>query len=436
MPAQITISSESALIDEPLSILLSGLPPKAFITLTAQTSDYACINAAPQEACYGDTWQAHAVFESDACGRIDLAQQAPLSGDYSGADAMGLFYAMQPQKPRRRAPRRSKRLESIPVHRGYHVTFSATFRGQLIASQTCQRLFSPATIHFTDITQQGFVGRFFYPADHQRHPAVLVLSGSDGRIEKAQLIAQLLAAHGYAALALCYFGLTGSPSALSQIDLEPLEKALAWLSVQAEVLPDKLALYGRSKGGELALLAASCFPSVTAVVANTPSCYCYEGISRWHLPSRHSSWRYRGQELPYIAISPSALWQMALHCLQHHPNSLRPMYQYLFEHSDKASAMIPLERINGPILLLSAEFDDIWPSRAHAQMAFHYLQSHHFPHSYRHICYATGHMLTLPYQAIPTLQKSGGNLSRWAQSSQDSWQKTLEFFKRWQQSTR
>lgn len=434
MSVQITLSPASSLIDEPLSIRLSGLPPRAQITLTAQSSDYDCINAAPQEACFGDLWQSSAVFSADADGQLDLSQQPPLAGRYAHADTMGLFYTMQPHALHRPAPSRPQQLGKIAVHRAYHVTLTASQQGRLLASQTCQRRFSPPSVCCKDVTEQGFIGRYFFPNDQGQHPAVLVLSGSDGRIEKAQLIAQLLAAHGYAALALCYFGLDDTPRTLSRIALEPLARALDWLIQRDEVLPHKLAIYGRSKGGELALLAASLFPAVTAVVANTPSCYCYEGLGPLKLPSRHSSWCYRGQELPYIAFTTAALGHTALDILQHKPNRLRQMYQYLFDHNDKAAAMIPLERINGPILLLSAEYDDIWPSRGHAETAFQYLRAHHFPHRCRHICYTSGHMLTLPYQSIPTVQKSGGHLERWALATQDSWQKTLDFLAHWQQA--
>ena len=46
------------------------------------------------------------------------------------------------------------------------------------------------------------------------------MSGSEGRIEKAQNIAQLLSSRGYICLAIAYFGLEGLPKHLERIPLE------------------------------------------------------------------------------------------------------------------------------------------------------------------------------------------------------------------------
>ena len=43
------------------------------------------------------------------------------------------------------------------------------------------------------------------------------MSGSEGRIEKAQNIAQLLSSRGYICLAVAYFGLEGLPKHLERI---------------------------------------------------------------------------------------------------------------------------------------------------------------------------------------------------------------------------
>ena len=141
---------------------------------------------------------------------------------------------------------------------------------------------------------------------------ILVVSGSDGRIEKAQNLAQLFAGHGYAVLALCYFGLDGTPVCLSRIPLECIERAPNWMRAQPDIIPGKTAIYGRSKGGELALLANSLFPEIRCVIANTPSCYVMEGLTAGRRNSGQSSWEYRGQPLPFLKLKPAAVLCLSL----------------------------------------------------------------------------------------------------------------------------
>jgi hypothetical protein len=52
-----------------------------------------------------------------------------------------------------------------------------------------------------------------------RRPALLIFGGSEGGLS-GTLIAALLAAHGYPALALAYFNAPGLPATLSDIPLE------------------------------------------------------------------------------------------------------------------------------------------------------------------------------------------------------------------------
>ena len=62
-----------------------------------------------------------------------------------------------------------------------------------------------------------------------KHQALIIVSGSEGRIEKAQNIAQLLSSRGYICLAIAYFGLEGLPKHLKRIPLECLVEAKSYL---------------------------------------------------------------------------------------------------------------------------------------------------------------------------------------------------------------
>ena len=54
-------------------------------------------------------------------------------------------------------------------------------------------------------------------------------------------------------------------------------------------------------------------------------------------------------------------------------------------------AMFAFEKINGPLLLVSASKDQIWPSTPMTHQIVDYLKAKQFPHQVEHKIYPTGH---------------------------------------------
>jgi dienelactone hydrolase len=62
-----------------------------------------------------------------------------------------------------------------------------------------------------------------------------------------------------------------------------------------------------------------------------------------------------------------------------------------------AAATIPVERIRGAVLLISAGDDRSWPCDTLSDIAARRLAEHHHPYEYRHICYSlAGHQVCVP----------------------------------------
>src|SRR5205807_6507540 len=105
-----------------------------------------------------------------------------------------------------------------------------------------------------------------------------------------------LASHGYAVLALGYFGVEGLPRSLHNIPLEYFGTALDWLSAQPGVDPQRIGVLGTSRGGELALLLGSVYPQIKTVVAYVPSNVvwggCCNGVNEpsWTVEGRPLTW--------------------------------------------------------------------------------------------------------------------------------------------------
>ena len=120
--------------------------------------------------------------------------------------------------------------------------------------------------------EEGLAGTLFYPSSSGPHAAVIVLGGSDGGLHEGQ--AALLATHGYAVLALAYFGIDPLPRDLVEIPLEYCSSAISWLEGHEAVDASRIGIRGSSKGGELALVnrtrsrcgTKSCFVVVLKVM--------------------------------------------------------------------------------------------------------------------------------------------------------------------------
>lgn len=189
------------------------------------------------------------------------------------------------------------------------------------------------------VARDGIAGRFLSPAQTQgAGPAVLVLGGSEGGIPYDDDVAAL-AGRGYPTLAVAYFGVDGLRTNLASVPLEVVSRGLGWLSRQPGVDPDRMIVQGTSRGGELALLAATVFPDLVAgVVAGVPSSVVMGGFPDDKVPA----WTLRGTPLPYTRER----------------NDASPR--------DEPRSVIPVELIRGPVLVTCGGLDEVWSSCTYA----------------------------------------------------------------------
>jgi dienelactone hydrolase len=412
-PARIAIhvSPDLILMDDVVHLHVSGLSAKQAVTLRARFG------------MGGKLWQAQASFVADERGQVDLTRQAPTVGTYSGIDPMGLFWSMEPSK------------EPLPKEysRAFKITDAGVTRLEVlvgdrpVASTEIKRYWLRPGVRVSDVREHGLVGRFFEPEKLGRYPAVLTLSGSEGGMYATE--AALLASRGYTALALAYFGAPGLPRDLVFIRLEYLQKGVDWLKTQASVDSDRLGIVGGSKGAELGLMFAAHFPQIKVVIASAPSHVAWFGLGGLY---QESSWSFKDKPVPFVPVRPtfSFLAQMT---------ATKPIaYCELFESclKNEASvkkAVIPVEKINGAILLISGKDDRLWPSSVMADKVMERLKEHKHLYAYRHLCYEdAGHGIMNAYLPTrPTLVTGryilGGSVQANARALADSRPKVLRF---------
>jgi len=433
----LVVTPTSALLDEPVAIRLVGLMPGERATLRAR-SDVA-----------GQLRDATATFSADATGTIDPATQAPESGTYTGIDPAGLFWSGIDPYAAVGATGTPTAERTGPIAYAYGtspipVTLGATVAGRAVGGATLTRLVVTPGVARRAVGD-GLAGTLFTPADPGPHPGVVVLGGSEGGISGEQRAA-LLAAHGFAALALAYFAYGSLPPQLVNVPLEYLATALDYLATQPEVRGDRLGVVGHSRGAELALLTGATFPRVGAVVALAPSAFVWGGLGDATGGPEPASWTYRGQPLPFVPFHATpasrAAAEASARAGQGRADTPIFLSSLALAAQDSAAtldaAAIPVERTAGPILLVAGEADQLWPSGTFAGQIADRLAQRGHPYPDATLRYPdTGHFFQPPN--LPTSGAfiagpagaaplaTGGTTAGNAAAAADSWPRVLRF---------
>jgi len=243
---------------------------------------------------------------------------------------------------------------------------------------------------------RGLVGDFFCADAPAPRPTVLMLGGSEGgklwsdAPEAAGMLAPLVG-QGLNVLSLAYFGAEGLPASLEMIPLEYFEGAFAWLAEQPEVIPDRYALVGGSKGGELALLLGSRYWQVKAVAAFVPASVVFPGLGDG-LGEIKSSWSHRGEGLPFVPYSAAAVEAL----MEDVPTGqfLGTYTRMLQDGQAAARAAIRVEDTQGALLLISGTRDAMWPSTLMCERMAARLSEAGFRFPYEHVALEAGHNVT------------------------------------------
>lgn len=236
-----------------------------------------------------------------------------------------------------------------------------------------------------------FRGSLYLPTGTSKGTAILLIGGSEGRLELAEEIAPQLAATGYPVLAVDYHDGYRPGRKLDLVPIETFTHAVAWLRAST-LHPAQIAVLGDSRGSEAALLTGIYDPTVDAVLALVPSSVLW-GATDNDAARHNSAWSWHGQALSCANCMGSDNFGTTLDKLA--PND---------------PAHIPAEQIQGAIFLAASDEDAVWPSARMARdLATRLAQSHFaypvtlltFPHS-SHQLLGTG-----PSDPNPTYEYGG-----------------------------
>ncbi len=376
---RLSVRPESAPVDSPVTIRLTGLRAGARVTVAATAKDVS-----------GKTWRSSATFVADKRGGVDVTRDPSVAGTYKGRDAMGLFWSMHEVG------------SSIPVDQQFmrpprvlRVTLDAAVGGRTVASTTLRRQLVSGAVQFQQETlaSQGFIGCYWSPKHPQRaEPAILMFGGSEGGVDCGY---GLLAAHGYPELHVAYFGLAGLPKYLGGIQLAYFAHALRWLAQQPGVDPSRLVISGASRGAEAAILTAAAYPSLVHAAVEYVGA-AFTGSSNG--PGSSAAWTVRGKPIP-------------------------------------VGTPLPVWKVDGPVLLIGGIGDTLTASGYAVQSMASELRTHH-RHDFVALAYENaGHALASGWPYVPAgtnfgTGPLGGTLAGDAHAREDSWRKLLAFLGR------
>lgn len=289
-----------------------------------------------------------------------------------------------------------------------------------------------------EISERGIQATFFAKPEIKQQPAIVILGGGQG----GDYWAKEFAGQGFVGLSLPYYRQAGLPPLMEDIPLEYFENTLNWLGEQAEVDPKKIIVMGASRHAELALLIASTFPDlVSGVIAFAPGSISWpNAVLPFNSDSLKPTWTYRNQDIPYLPMrkitgtdSPTIetleYWMAGLQRVSQHPESI-----------------IPVEKIGGPILLLSGKDDKVWPSAFMSDMIEERLIEFDFSHDVQNIQFEdAGHLIsrnlaTISAGRLGQMQvggklyefEYGGTIEGDKLAITQSWEKILSFVQQYE----
>lgn len=343
-PAQVINVPAQVIDGAPVALTVRDLTPgsKAELLVRRVTED-------------GNAFESRSSFMAGPDGAVDPTRDSAIEGDYRGVDPAGPFWSMRP-------------IARSATDRGT-IRVQVCRDGQLLAERAVPLRALTEGVTVEDIGD--FPGARLYRPDKNKRavPVIIVLGGSEGGSSGSRANASRLAGLGYATLALPYYNpqwsgetLPGLPAAFVDIAVDKLEAVKRWIDRQPDLNRRRIGLYGVSKGGEFAMIAASRFSWLRAVIGIVPSDVVWEGWGTNRPDGTTSSFAWRGKALPFVSYQGMTEAITAIGRGGRRSLTLPHLDGRRVNPARAAAARIPVERFAGAMLIAGGDKDATWPS--------------------------------------------------------------------------
>lgn len=226
------------------------------------------------------------------------------------------------------------------------------------------------------VEYKNLIAKLYLPKTKGKVPAVIAFGGSDPSWAHADANGAMMASHGIAVIGVVYFKMAPSlPPTLDQIPMEYFIDAINYAETVAQIDASKIGVVSGSRGAEAGFLLAILDQRIKSVVITTPSKVAWGGTTK-----AASAWTYRGTDIPYMSLAEID-----------GASQLQRFHKTLEDQAQVKKAMFAFEKIQGPLLMISASNDQIWPGTAMSNDIVDYLRQKNFPFEVQHKVYPTGH---------------------------------------------
>lgn len=225
-----------------------------------------------------------------------------------------------------------------------------------------------------------------YLGESDNQPLIVGLGGSEGgnawTSNRWKETREKFIEKGYAFLAIGYFGMKGTPEKLDRISIDRIHDAIVEAAKNPKINKNKIAIVGGSRGADLALLIASYYKDIKCVVGIVPSHVAFPGHTETFTTS---AWTFKGKELSFVPVSEEAVPSIM-------KGDLRSTFEIMLKNEKaEKKALIKVEKINGPVFLISATKDEIAPTTAMSEKIINRLKKKKFKYHYEHLAIEGSH---------------------------------------------
>lgn len=238
------------------------------------------------------------------------------------------------------------------------------------------------------VDDNALVANLYLPKSKNKLPVVIAFGGSEGGLVTGDATGKMIAPHGLAVLGLAYFKEAGLSQTLDQIPMEYFTQAVDYLAGHPLIDASRIGVVAGSRGTEAAFLLATMDKRIKSVVVTTPSKVAWYGLT---VPK--SAWTYNGESVSALALA-----------LDSNAKLLDRFTTALENHQKVKESLFHFEKINGPLLMISAENDQVWPSYQMSADIQRYLEEKAFKHPVIHNSYKTGHGFS--QEVVPVIKQS------------------------------
>ena len=175
---------------------------------------------------------------------------------------------------------------------------------------------------------------------------------------------------------------------MQKIALDDVHYAIEVATKNKKVNRSRIAIVGGSRGGDLALLLGSYYKDIKCVIGIVASNVTFPGNTN-HFTT--STWTYQKKELPFVPVNKEAVPFLM-------KRDLRGTFEAMLKDTiAEENALIKVEKINGPVLLISATKDEICPSTPMAEKMMKRLKRNKLKYNTEHVAIEGGHAQPLKH---------------------------------------